>query len=82
METFQFRVSLDGAEEDVETSTILIGLTNSIGGFESIFPEANVNFPLCVLICRYIFYYLAIHLNLHSKPEKFVLSYLFQECHY
>lgn len=43
METFQFRVSLDGAEENIETSTILIGLTNSIGGFETIFPEANVN---------------------------------------
>ena len=43
METFQFRVSLDGSEEDIETSTILIGLTNSIGGFERIFPEANVN---------------------------------------
>ena len=43
METFPFRVSLDGAEENIETSTILIGLTNSIGGFETIFPEANVN---------------------------------------
>lgn len=43
METFPFRVSLDGAEEDIETSTILIGLTNSIGGVETIFPEANVN---------------------------------------
>ncbi|MFR2692888.1 MAG: diacylglycerol/lipid kinase family protein [Enterocloster bolteae] len=43
METFPFRVLLDGAEEDIETSTILIGLTNSIGGVETIFPEANVN---------------------------------------
>lgn len=43
METFKFRVSLDNKEEELETSTILIGLTNSIGGFETLFPEAKVN---------------------------------------
>ena len=43
MDTYRFRICLDGKEEEIETSTILIGLTNSIGGFETLFPEASVN---------------------------------------
>lgn len=43
METFQFRVALDGTAEERETSTILNGLTNSIDGVETLFPAANVN---------------------------------------
>lgn len=43
METFLFKVEIDGEEEELESSTILIGLTNSVGGFETLFPEAEVN---------------------------------------
>lgn len=43
LETFKFKIIIDGKEEEIETSTILIGLTNSVGGFETLFPEAKVN---------------------------------------
>lgn len=43
LETFKFKLSIDGNDENIETSTILIGLTNSVGGFETLFPEAKVN---------------------------------------
>ncbi len=43
LETNKFKIIIDGKEEEIETSTILIGLTNSVGGFETLFPEAKVN---------------------------------------
>lgn len=42
-QSYSFQLTLDGKEESIESSTILIGLTNSIGGFESLLPEAEVN---------------------------------------
>ena len=38
-----FRVKIDGQEKQIESSTLLIGLTNSIGGFEKLIPNAKVN---------------------------------------
>lgn len=42
-QSYSFQLTLDGKEQSIESSTILIGLTNSIGGFESLLPEAEVN---------------------------------------
>ncbi|OTO05346.1 diacylglycerol/lipid kinase family protein [Enterococcus sp. 5B3_DIV0040] len=42
-QSYSFHLNLDGKEETIESSTLLIGLTNSIGGFESLLPEAEVN---------------------------------------
>ncbi|EPH94710.1 lipid kinase, YegS/Rv2252/BmrU family [Enterococcus faecalis 13-SD-W-01] len=39
--TYHFNIVLDGEERKIESSTLLIGLTNSIGGFETLFPEAE-----------------------------------------
>lgn len=38
-----FELVIDGQTKDIETSTILIGLTNSIGGFEQLLPAAKVD---------------------------------------
>lgn len=45
METnyYKFKVTVDGEVREFKSSTILIGLTNSIGGFETMLPEATVN---------------------------------------
>lgn len=40
---FLFELEIDNEKIDISSSTILIGLTNSIGGFESILPEAEVD---------------------------------------
>lgn len=40
---YRFRLTIDGQQEIVETTVILIGLTNSIGGFERILPNAKVD---------------------------------------
>ena len=42
-QAYWFHLNLDRKEETIESSTLLIGLTNSIGGFESLLPEAEVN---------------------------------------
>lgn len=42
-ESYNFKVTLDGEEKYIESSTLLIGLTNSIGGFETLLPEARVD---------------------------------------
>lgn len=42
-ETYSFLVTIDGKEQEITSSTLLIGSTNSIGGFESLLPEAKVN---------------------------------------
>lgn len=46
----QFKVTLDGLDYDIESSLLLVGLTNSIGGFESLVPNAEVNDGLLHLI--------------------------------
>ena len=38
-----FHLSLDQKEQTIESSTVLVGLTNSIGGFETLLPEAQVD---------------------------------------
>lgn len=41
---YDFNLSIDESEHSqIKSSTILIGLTNSIGGFETMFPTAKVN---------------------------------------
>lgn len=47
---YDFRLTIDGKTQDIKSSTILIGLTNSIGGFENMLPEATVNDGLLHLI--------------------------------
>ena len=42
-QTYRFKLTIDGQEMECETSTILIGLTNSIGGFEQLLPQAKVD---------------------------------------
>ncbi|MGT2811183.1 diacylglycerol/lipid kinase family protein [Streptococcus minor] len=42
-QSYNFKVELDGVEKEIESSTVLIGLTNSIGGFEQLLPEAKVS---------------------------------------
>lgn len=43
VKSYPFRLTIDGKIREVESSVILIGLTNSIGGFEQILPEAKVD---------------------------------------
>ncbi|MFS1150573.1 diacylglycerol/lipid kinase family protein, partial [Enterococcus faecalis] len=38
-----FHVEVDGKKEEIESSTLLIGLTNSVGGFETLLPNAKVD---------------------------------------
>lgn len=38
-----FRLNIDGKDREVQSSLLLIGMTNSIGGFEQILPEAEVD---------------------------------------
>ena len=42
-ERHHFKLVMDGKEMDIETSLILIGLTNSIGGFEHMIDRAEVD---------------------------------------
>lgn len=43
MQYYKFLLEIDGKSQEIESSTILIGLTNSIGGFEKILPGAQVD---------------------------------------
>lgn len=43
MQYYKFLLEIDGQREEIESSTIIIGLTNSIGGFEKILPGAAVD---------------------------------------
>lgn len=45
-----FRLILDGKEQLIHSSTLIVGLTNSIGGFEQLLPNAEINDGLCHLI--------------------------------
>lgn len=40
---YKFKLTIDGETREIQSSIILVGLTNSIGGFEHILPDANVN---------------------------------------
>ena len=42
-QSYQFKLTIDGDEQEIESSTLLIGLTNSIGGFESLIPNATID---------------------------------------
>lgn len=46
----EFSLTIDGNEKNLISSTILIGLTNSIGGFETILPDAKVDDGLLHLV--------------------------------
>lgn len=41
--SYPFILTIDGQEREITSSTILIGSTNSIGGFEGLLPDAEVN---------------------------------------
>lgn len=43
MRYFKFALDIDGHSKELESSTLVIGLTNSIGGFENILPSAEVD---------------------------------------
>lgn len=47
---YHFQIQLDGEVKEITSTTILIGLTNSIGGFESLLPNAKVDDGLLHLI--------------------------------
>ncbi|WP_086349062.1 diacylglycerol/lipid kinase family protein [Candidatus Enterococcus clewellii] len=49
-QSYDFRLVLDGEEQTIHSSTVIIGLTNSIGGFETLLPHAEINDGLCHLI--------------------------------
>ena len=42
-QSYSFHVEVDGKKEEIESSTLLIGLTNSVGGFETLLPNAKVD---------------------------------------
>lgn len=42
-QSYTFQLNIDGQKEMIKSSTLLIGLTNSIGGFETLIPNAKVN---------------------------------------
>ena len=42
-QSYNFKVTLDGEEYDIESSILLVGLTNSVGGFETLIPNASVD---------------------------------------
>lgn len=42
-QSYSFHLTVDSQEEKIESSTLLIGLTNSIGGFETLIPDAKVD---------------------------------------
>lgn len=48
--TYDFQVTIDGETQSITSTTILIGLTNSIGGFEQILPSAQVDDGLLHMI--------------------------------
>lgn len=42
-QSHDFRLTIDGEVREIQSSLLLIGSTNSIGGFEQILPDAKVN---------------------------------------
>ena len=49
-ETYNFELDVDGDHISVESTTLLIGLTNSIGGHENFLPDAKVDHGLLHLV--------------------------------
>lgn len=49
-QSYSFHLTLDGEQKEITSSTLLIGLTNSIGGFEHLLPNASVDDGLLHLI--------------------------------
>lgn len=49
-ETYNFELDVDGDHISVESTTLLIGLTNSIGGHENFLPDAKVDDGLLRLV--------------------------------
>ncbi len=47
---YEFQIQLDGETKEITSTTILIGLTNSIGGFETLLPDAKVDDGLLHLL--------------------------------
>lgn len=47
---YKFQIQLDGETKEIASTTILIGLTNSIGGFETLLPNAKVDDGLLHLL--------------------------------
>lgn len=47
---YEFQIQLDGETKEIASTTILIGLTNSIGGFETLLPNAKVDDGLLHLL--------------------------------
>ena len=43
MQNYSFVLEVDGEKTEITSSTVLVGSTNSIGGFEQILPKAKVN---------------------------------------
>lgn len=50
-QSYPFKIMVDGKESEIQSSMILIGLTNSIGGFEQILPNAKVDDGYLHMIC-------------------------------
>lgn len=48
--SYKFKVTLDGESQEIESSILLVGLTNSIGGFETLIPNASVDDGLLHLV--------------------------------
>ncbi|KAF1301314.1 diacylglycerol/lipid kinase family protein [Enterococcus sp. JM9B] len=49
-QSYPFQLCLDDEKEQIESSTVIVSLTNSVGGFEQLFPEAKVDDGLLHLI--------------------------------
>ena len=51
-ESHQFEIITSGqeaTETKIESSTLIVGSSNTIGGFESLLPEASTNDGNCIL---------------------------------
>jgi len=42
-QSYKFLLEIDGKKKEIESSTLLIASSSSIGGFETLLPEADVN---------------------------------------
>ncbi|MBO4106964.1 diacylglycerol/lipid kinase family protein [Streptococcus suis] len=49
-QSYEFEIELDQETETITSTTLLIGLTNSIGGFETLLPNAKVDDGLLHLV--------------------------------
>lgn len=49
-QSYQFKIELNSVSKTITSSTLIIGLTNSIGGFETLLPNAKVDDGLLHLL--------------------------------